>query len=260
MARALTKMKLDGRLYVRPAAIERQIDEVLSLGVPELRQRLMAVDKNAGGYLHNETLVHLIRLSILENRPEVSGAVLPVLLVRCEKNLEVTVSDELRDAAMVREDILGEFSERLALDSTTESGVLDFFECRFNLAFAALRMDVVRRALTRLKYEGEPESTDLAEDELYGQPDSLIKKLIDNLSAPPTQEWEAIGCAVIEAIKKLPRDERKALILVHVLGYQQGSDDPTLITAATRCKCDPRTIYNRLQRAEKRLSAFKEYV
>lgn len=86
MARALTKMKLDGTLYVRPAAIERQIDEVLSLGVAELRQRLMAGDKNAGGYLHNETLVHLIRLSILENRPEVSGAVLPVLLVRCEKN------------------------------------------------------------------------------------------------------------------------------------------------------------------------------
>jgi DNA-directed RNA polymerase specialized sigma24 family protein len=260
MARALSKMKLDGTLYVRPAAIERQIDEVLSLGIVELRQRLMVADKNAGGYLRHETLVHLIRLSILENRPEVSGAVLPVLLVRCEKNLEATVSDELRDAPMVREDILGEFSERLALDSTTEPGVLDFFECRFNLAFSALRTDVVRRALTRLKYEGEPESADLPEDELYGQPESLLKKLIDNLSAPPTQEWEALGGRIIAAIKKLPRDERKAVILVHILGYQQGSDDPTLITAATRCKCDPRTIYNRLQRAEKRLSAFKEYV
>lgn len=260
MARALTKRKLDGTLYVRPAAIERQIDEVLSLGVAELRQRLMVGDRNAGGYLHNETLVHLIRLSILENRPEVSGAALPVLLVRCEKNLEVTVSDDLRDAAMVREDILGEFSERLALDSTTESGVLDYYEVRFNSAFAALRTDVVRKALTRLKYENEPESADLPDDDLFGQRDSLVKKLIDNLSKPPTQEWEALRGPMIEAIKQLPREERKAVVLVHVLGYQQGSDDPSQITAATRCNCTPRTIYNRLQRAEIKLSAFKEYV
>ena len=222
MARALTKRKLDGTLYVRPAAIERQIDEVSSLGVPELRQRLMVGDKKAGGYLHNETLVHLIRLSILENRPEVSGAILPVLLVRCEKNLEATVSDELRDAAMVREEILGEFSERLALDATTEPGVLDYFECRFNSAFAALRTDVVRKALTRLKYESEPESADLPDDDLFGQPDSLLKKLIDNLAAPPTQEWEALGGQIIAAIKKLPRDERKAVILVHVLRLPAG--------------------------------------
>jgi hypothetical protein len=253
-------MKLDGTLYVRPPEIERQIDEVLSLGIVELRQRLMVADKSAGGYLRNETLVHLMRMSILENRPELSEAVLPILLVRCEKNLEVTVNDELRDAAIVREDILGEFSELLALDSTTEPGVLDFYECRFNSAFAALRTNVVRRAITRLKYEGEPDSADLPEDELYGQSDSLLKKLADNLSSPATQEWEALRGPIIDAIKNLPHDERKAVILVHVLGYQQSSDDPNQITAATRCKCTPKTIYNRLQRAEMKLSAFKEYV
>jgi hypothetical protein len=260
MARALTKMKMDGTLYVRPAAIERQIDEVSSLGITELRQRLMIADKKAGEYLHSETLVHLIRLSILENRSEVSGAILQVLLVRCEKNLKVTVSDDLRDAAMVREGILGDFSERLALDSTTEPGVLDYYEVRFNSAFAALRTDVVRKALTRLKYESEPDGAELPDDDLFGQPYSLVKKLIDNLSEPPTQEWEALRGPIAAAIKQLPREERKAVVLVHVLGYQQGSDDPSQITAATRCKCSPRTIYNRLQRAEIKLSAFKEYV
>ena len=260
MARALTKRKTDGTLYVRPAAIERQIDEVSSLGLTELRQRLMVVDKKAGGYLHSETLVHLIRLSILENRPEVSGTILSVLLVRCEKNLKVTVSDDLRDAAMVREDILGEFSELLALDATTNPGLLDYYEVRFNAAFAAHRINAVRKALTRLKYESEPESADLPDDDLFGQPDSLVKKLIDNLSEPPTQEWEALRGPITAAIKQLPREERKAVVLVHVLGYLQGSDDPSQITAATRCKCSPRTIYNRLQRAEIKLSAFKEYV
>jgi hypothetical protein len=260
MARALTKMTLGRTQYVRPPEIERQIDEVLPLGIVELRQRLMIVDKNAEGLLRSETLVHLMRMSILENRPEISESVLPILLVRCEKNLEGTVSGELRDAAIVREEILGEFCELLALDARTEPSVLDYYECRFNLAFASLRTSAVRRALTRLKYEGEPNSVDLPEDELFGQPESLLKKLADNMSSPPTQEWEVLRRPIIEAIKSLPRDERKAVILVHVLGYQQSSDDPNLITAATRCNCTARTIFNRLQRAEMKLSAFKEYV
>lgn len=258
MARALTKRKTDGTLYVRPTAIERQIDEVSSLGPLELRQRLMVADKKAGGYLQSETLVHLIRLSILENRPEVSGTVLPFLLGRCERNLNVTVSDNLRDATMVREDILGEFSELLALDATSGSGVLDYYEVHFNSAFAALRVNVVRKALTRLKYESEPESSDLPDDDLFGQPDSLVKKLIDNLSEPPTQEWQLRGKLLLKAINQLPNDERRAVMLVHYYGYPQSSDDPTQITAATLCSCTPRTIYNRLQRAEKKLAAFKE--
>jgi hypothetical protein len=258
MARALTKRKTDGTLYDRPAAIERQIDEVSSLGLLELRQRLMVVDKKAGGYLHSETLVHLTRLSMLENRPDVSGTVLPILLVRCEKNLKVTVSDDLRDAAMVREDILGEFSELLALDAATDPGLLDYYEVRFNDAFAALRINVVRKALTRLKYESEPDSADLPDDELFGQPDNLVKKLIDNLSEPPTQEWKLRGKLLLKAINQLPSKERKAVMLVHYYGYLQGSDDPSQITAATLCNCTPKTIYNRLQRAEKKLAAFKE--
>jgi|SRR6187402_1237746 len=176
------------------------------------------------------------------------------------KELEVTVDGDLRDAAIVREEILGEFCELIALDSKTEPGVLDFYECRFNSAFASLRVSVVRRALTRLKHEGEPDGADLPEDEMYGQPAGFLKTLVDNVSSPATQEWDALRRPITAAIKSLPRDERKAVFLVHVMGYQQSSSDPTKITAATRCNCDARTIFNRLQRAEKKLSVFKEYV
>ena len=260
MARALTKMKVDGTLYVRPPEIERQIDEALSLGILDLRQRLLVADKSARSYLQSETLVHLMRMSVLENRPEVSEAVLPILLTRCEKNLEGTVSAELRDAYIVREEILGDFVQLLALDSRTETGELDFYECRFNRAFAFLRMDAVRRALTRLKYEGEPQSADLPEDEMYGRPDNFLEKLAENLQSQDTHERAELRRHIIEAIKSLPRDERKAVVLVHVFGYQRSSEDPNEITAATRCKCTPKTIFNRLQRAEKKLTALKEYV
>jgi DNA-directed RNA polymerase specialized sigma24 family protein len=60
------------------------------------------------------------------------------------------------------------------------------------------------------------------------------------------------------AINKLPEDERRAVILVHVMGYEEESIDPAKVTAATLCGCRGRTIRNRLTRAAKKLSTFKE--
>jgi transposase len=40
MARALSKTKSDGSLYLRQPEIEQQIDDVVMLGMSELRQRL----------------------------------------------------------------------------------------------------------------------------------------------------------------------------------------------------------------------------
>ena len=60
------------------------------------------------------------------------------------------------------------------------------------------------------------------------------------------------------AINALPEDERKAVILVHVMGYDEESDDPDKVTAATICGCTGRTIRNRLTRAAKKLSTLKE--
>jgi DNA-directed RNA polymerase specialized sigma24 family protein len=74
----------------------------------------------------------------------------------------------------------------------------------------------------------------------------------------PTQEWDALREPLVTAIEALPLDERKAVILVHVLGYKEESQDADEETAATRCKCTGRTIRNRLTRAAAKLSRFKE--
>jgi hypothetical protein len=152
MARALTKTKLDGSLYVRPLEIERQIDEVLLLGMSELRQRLAMTDKKDGNYVHSESLVHLVRKAIFENRQEISSAVLPVLLTRCQSNLNSTIQEEdLPDVETVREEILAQFGELFALDSIAEQGgILDYYECRFNSAFSAFRISAIRKEITRL--------------------------------------------------------------------------------------------------------------
>jgi len=53
-------------------------------------------------------------------------------------------------------------------------------------------------------------------------------------------------------------NELKALVLVHLLGFQQGSEDPNETTAATLCGVDVRTIQNRLKRAFAKLLKLQE--
>jgi hypothetical protein len=259
MARTLTKTKKDGSLYERPPEVEREIDEVLPLGITELRQRLAVTDWDADAYLHSETLVHLVRTAILENRQDILSAVLLVLLARCESNLNAKVREgDLPDVESVREEILSQFSEFLATAATAQgNNLLDYYECRFNSAFLAFRISSVRKEVARLKHLDDSEET---EDETYEGSSEPPGGLFENLKQSPTQEWETLRAPLVEAIRKLPRDERKAVILVHVLGYQQESQDPNEVTAATRCNCTGKTIYNRLKRAEKKLSSFKEYV
>jgi hypothetical protein len=259
MARVLTKTKKDGSVYARPPDIERQIDEVLILGITELRQLLAVTDRDSEAYLHSETLVHLVRMAILENRQDTLSAVLLVLLARCESNLNAKILEgDLPDVESVREEILSQFGEFLATAAMAEgNNLLDYYECRVNSAFLAFRISAIRKEIARLRHMDASEE---AEDETYegsGEPPS---GLFDNLKQPATQEWETLRAPLVEAIRKLPRDERKAVILVHVFGYQQESQDPNEVTAATRCNCTGKTIYNRLKRAEKKLSRFKEYV
>lgn len=243
---------------MRPAAVEAQIDEAIQLDLTGLKARLRVTDRQAPDYLRSECLVHLVRKGRRAGDQVLIGAVLPVLLGRCEVNLIVKIPDgRLPDAASLREEVLGQFSELFAIDGLGEHrDYLDFYECRFNLAFRALRIDLVRRETTRLRHVAP-----LPEQDENGEPDTLENALALVSEASrvlPTQEWEVLRKPLADAIEALPLNERNAVILVHVLGYKEESEDPDEATAATRCNCTGRTIRNRLTRAAAKLARFKE--
>jgi DNA-directed RNA polymerase specialized sigma24 family protein len=175
----------------------------------------------------------------------------------------VTVPDgRMPDATSLRQDILDELTELFVLDGLGENPAeLDFYECRFNKAFRTLRIDAVRRAARRSK-----EIIDVAAlppSEAEGEPDAYedaFARVSDAFKVFPTQEWDAFREPFVNAIEALPPDEREAVILVHVLGYKEESEDPNEETAATRCNCTGRTIRNRLTRAAGKLARFKEDV
>lgn len=259
MARPLTKTEPDGTLYRRPAAVEAQVDEAIQLKLADLRCRLLVTDRNDAAYLRSECLVHLLRHGRRAGDQVLMSAVLPVLLGRCEANLFVTVPDgRMPNATGLRQDILDEVTELFVLDGLGENPAeLDFYECRFNKAFRALRIDAVRRAARRSKEIVEV----LPPSEATGEPDAYedaFSRVSDAFKVFPTQEWDAFREPFVKAIEELPPDERDAVILVHVLGYKEESEDPNEETAATRCNCTGRTIRNRLTRAAAKLARFKE--
>lgn len=257
MVQALTKAGVDGPL-LRPKGIESQISVALRLPPASLKARLSVTDRDNPEFLQSETLVHLVRHGRRTNNQTMISLVLPVLLNRCETNLLVKVPDgQLPEAASLREEILGAFSELFAIDGTDDaSDELDFYECKFNRAFRFFRIDIVRRETARLKPMAQmPEPNQDGEPDAY---EDVFARVSETFLAPATQENEVFRTELLDAIQRLPPDERDAVILVHVVGYKEESDDPDEETAATRCNCTGRTIRNRLTRAAAKLVRFKE--
>ena len=261
MAGPLTKTKTGGELYTRPPDVEARIDEVICLSRSDLQTSLLIADRNAIGYLRYECLVHLVRQGRRSDDQRLMSTVLPVLLGRCEANLLVKVPDgEMPDAAGLRQEILEALTDLFVTDGMGDfPDELDFYECRFNAAFRALRIDLVRRDLRRRKRSITV--IDLLPSESPNEPDAnddAFARVSDAFKSLPTQEWDAFREPFAKAIEALPADERDAVILVHDLGYKVESEDPKEETAATRCNCTGRTIRYRLKRAAAKLSRLKE--
>ena len=261
MARALTNTVPGGALYTRPSAVEAQINEAICFSRTDLLTRLLIVDRKAPGYLRSECLVHLVREGRRSGDQQLMSAVLPVLLGRCEANLLVKVPDgEMPDAASLRQEILEDLTDLVVTDGTGDfPDEFDFYECRFNKAFMALRIDAVRRDVRRRKRSIAV--VNLPSSEAATAPDAYedaFARVSETIRVLPTQEWDVFRERFVKAIEALPGDEREAVILVHVIGYKEESEDPEEETAATRCNCTGRTIRNRLTRAAAKLSRFKE--
>jgi hypothetical protein len=249
MVRPLTRRTGNGDRYTRPPHIEAAIDVALALDWPALQVRALMRDRRATEYLPSECLVHLIRQAHRERHDTIRDQLLAVLLGRCEATLAATLPDgRVPNATYVRDEALGRLGELFAEDGSGDHpDELDYFEVRFNAAFAALRSDLVRAEVRALR-----RSSPIPDDEAMArQPEA-------GLHSPATPEHGLFLNQLADAIQTLPPDEREAVILCHIMGYAEEADDPATRTAATICGVTGRTIRNRLTRAAAKLSRFKE--
>ncbi len=255
MAPPLIKKTAQGDLYSRPSSVEAQIDEVAKLSPPELKARLDVTNPKQEGFLRPETLVHLLRQGIATDSMKTFNVVLPVLLKRCEKTLEGKIFNFLPSADKLREDILGQFAELLASDGRGDiPDELDFYECRFNSAFRTFWISCVREVGHPGQFAAVESEEEL--DELFADEEPL-KGISDSLHND-TPETRLRMKQLLQAIETLPKKERDAVVLVHVMGFKEESNDLDEETAATKCNCTGRTIRNRLASAAAKLDRFQE--
>jgi hypothetical protein len=256
MAAPLTKTTARGIVYTRPPDVQAQIDEAALLSPADLKLRLDVTKPERDGFLRHEALVHLLRKGIATGSIATFAAILPVLLKRCEKTLEGKIFKSLPAAHELREDILGAFAELLATDGAGDvPDELDFFECRFNLAFRTFWIDRANREGT---HSGRLTAVDTEEelDEALAD-EECLKDISDSLHHD-TPEARLSLQQLLGAIDTLPEKERDAVVLVKIMGFKEESNDPDEETAATKCKCTGRTIRNRLASAAVKLARFQE--
>lgn len=258
MVRPLTKRTKKGELYLRPPAVETAIGAALREDWATLRRRLEITDIGSPEHLSSECLVHLFRDAYRKGDDRWMSAILPVVLGRCEAILKTKIPDSEPGASEMREEVLDRFTELLARGCADERwDELDFYECRFNQALHALRVDAVRHKRRRLRPTVDIPRGEDGEEPRLSEEEGLAL-LSEAGRTPPTQEQSALLNDVKKAIEALPQGERDAVVLCRVFGYKVESKDPNEITAAVLCGCTGRTIRNRLSRAEAKLWRLKE--
>ncbi len=160
------------------------------------------------------------------------------------------------DASFVRDEVIGRLGELFGDDAGPASTAeLDFYEIRFNRAFSKLRIDVVRAEAAKARTEPLLEIGEMSEDETD---EVALARLSQAFHAPSDAEGYAEIAELCRAIDALPPEEREAVVLRHVFGYEVESINPAEITVAKVCKVSGRTIRSRLNAALARLRRLKE--
>src|SRR5579884_2935038 len=141
MALPLTKTAHHGKLYTRSPSVEAAIDGAIGQDVETLSRRASIVNRFSAEFLPLECLVHLIRDALRRGDEDMTDTLLQRLLGRCDAILRKKIpADIAGDWDEARAEILGDFAVLFAEDATDDKHKLDFFECRFNLAFRAFRI------------------------------------------------------------------------------------------------------------------------
>jgi DNA-directed RNA polymerase specialized sigma24 family protein len=257
MVRPLTKCDKQGSRYKRLPAIEASIGQALIDPLTTLVSRSAITDRDDPQYLDTEVLVHLIRNALNAKDAAASTALVGCLGTRCMRILRHRVRpNRLFNAADVHEETISRLYEQLADDQGNPSlGTLDFYEIRFNQAFAALRTTVIREELSRHAPGGNPLEP-LPDRESDAELDSTEWDALNRAESDP--ERSAESAELWRMVQSLPLHERRAIMGKYLFDYKVESTNPEELTVATLCEVSGSEIRSRLRSAVARLKWMKE--
>jgi DNA-directed RNA polymerase specialized sigma24 family protein len=214
-------------------------------------QAFAIMSRKISGYIPSEVLTHFLRRAWSAGAQDEFKKIFQLLMKRVTQSLSSTVADSrMAGAQDIREEIMGRFAERIAKDCQGRFAMLDFFEVRFDLAFARFRKTVLRQ-IGPASVVTVPLSTD-GEDGQHISPE-VEAAAADILGGDPQKiDDPAFRLELDAAIDALPDDQRRVVGLLRQ-GFQIDSKDPNIMNIAKMLQCDERTVRNRRDRAYKTL-------
>lgn len=251
MSVSLKKKKKDGTSYERPLEIESWLKKLETVEVAERLRQFAIMSRKSLGYVPSEALVYFLRRAWEDGVEGDFKKIFQILMKRIEQSLLSIISDSrMAGARGIREEIMGRFSERIAKDCIGHTVLLDFYEIRFDKAFAAFRTSVLRQIGPSV-VEMVPLSTDEDGLEISAEVDAAAAVFGGE---PEKYDDLTFRLALSDAIDGLPDDQKQVVGLL-LQGFQIDSKDKNVMTIARILQCDERTVRNRRDRAYKVLKA-----
>ena len=251
----LTRSNRQGNVCQRSTAVESQILSCLALADDEIIGRAPITDKDADGYLQEETLVYLIRESDQERNPVLFEVLSEVLVTRLQGQLSFRFRALEPNA---REDAYGQAMAALFERILSPDGSGDFLQVRFWMALNTLAIDIFRASYQQMGedrailHPDEPlSSSDDDEDTAEGW--EIIAGADGNTPYDIQRFNEAIGEVAAGGLECMPEPIRAAFILRHMEGWPIESSDADELTLSKHFEKTPRTIRNWLGQADRQL-------
>ena len=249
----LQRRNKHGDPYRRPAVIEAQIAAVLPLPADELLARAADQQPNQPGFLHEETLVYMIRAHHLAANDELVNGLVAVLCDRCQRQVNVQYPhlDE-SDQEQIHQDAFGDLLKSILHPDPTKG---EYLQIRFWHAHKRRVIDAYRRerawqrrlapdpAGPREGADGpETQDDEPDEDTCYGAASGI-----------GPEDWALVR----DALRSLDPRQAEAYWLRRSYDWPVESDDPAVPTLSRRFGVTPRTIRNWIDQAEEALERWR---
>lgn len=246
------KMK-NGTSYERPSEIEAWLKKLETVEVRERLQQFETLSRKSPGHVPSEALVYFMRRAWADGMQGDFEKIFRILMKRIEQSLCSVISDSrMAGARGLREEIMGRFAERIAKDCRGRTGLLDFYEIRFDKAFAVFRTSALRQigpSVVDTVSLGTEEGDGL---EISAEVEAAAANFLSG--DPKRIDDPVFRLELTAAIGSLPEDQKQVVGLL-LQGFQIDSKDKNVMTIARILQCDERTVRNRRDRACKTLKA-----
>lgn len=253
MPEALKKKNKDGSLYKRPPEVETKLEQLEGVESVARIRLFEPLSRTHPDYVSSEVLLYFLRRSWAQNKVAEFEQIFKLLIRRVESALTSTLNDgRMARASEIREEIMSQFAVQIAKDCQEQSGLLDFYEVRFDKAFVSFRTSALRKIGPSTDKTVPLTSDDSDSTALTPEVEAAATDFLNgNLSKLDDPSFRS---SLMDAINKLP-DDQKLVIGLLLQDFPIDAKDPDTMTIARILGCTERTVRNRRDRALKTLRA-----